>query len=87
MPRRRPRPDNEGGPLLRDIRLPVIEVVCVPCGRHDLLERRALVEKFGAGISFSRLRRRWQWDVSVFAIRAAINAARDFPVSMAKADL
>lgn len=57
MPRR-PRPDNEGGPMLKDIRLPVIEIVCAPCGRRDLMERKALVERFGAGVSFSRLRRR-----------------------------
>lgn len=57
MPRR-PKPDNEGGPMLKDVRLPVIEVVCTRCGRRDLLERKALVERFGAGVSFTRLRRR-----------------------------
>ena len=44
--------------MLKDIRLPVIEIVCAPCGRRDLLERKALVERFGAGVSFTRLRRR-----------------------------
>ena len=44
--------------MLKDCRLPVIEIVCAPCGRRDLLERKALVEQFGAGVSFSRLRRR-----------------------------
>nr|WP_284776579.1 hypothetical protein [Agrobacterium sp. lyk4-40-TYG-31] len=36
----------------------MIEIACAPCGRHDLLERKTLVEQFGAGVSFSRLRRR-----------------------------
>lgn len=40
--------------MLKDIRLPLIEVVCTRCGRHDLLERKALVERFGAGVSFMR---------------------------------
>lgn len=44
--------------MLKDCRLPVIEIACAPCGRRDLLERKALVEQFGAGVSFSRLRRR-----------------------------
>ncbi len=44
--------------MLKDIRLPMIEVVCIPCGRHDLLVRQVLVKRFGAGVSFTRLRRR-----------------------------
>lgn len=44
--------------MLKDIRLPVIEIVCAPCGRGELLERKSLIERFGAGTSFSRVRRR-----------------------------
>lgn len=58
MGRRRPAPDNEGGPTLKDIRVAVIEVECAVCDRRDRLDRKVLVAQFGAGISFRRLRRR-----------------------------
>ncbi|TAZ19522.1 hypothetical protein ELH77_12475 [Rhizobium ruizarguesonis] len=47
------------GLKLRDVRLPVIDVECRRCDRRDSLERKALVEQFGAGASFARLRRRF----------------------------
>ncbi|MGO4355148.1 hypothetical protein AB4Z25_24845 [Rhizobium sp. RAF36] len=58
MPKRRPKPDNDGGPTLRDIRIPQIEVECSICDRRQSYERKALVEKFGTGASFALLRRR-----------------------------
>nr|WP_081619934.1 hypothetical protein [Rhizobium sp. 2MFCol3.1] len=58
MGKRRLRPDNLPGPKLKDIRQPIIEVVCVRCDRRDSLDRKALVDQLGAGASFARLRRR-----------------------------
>lgn len=59
MPRRRPRPDNEGGPTLRDVRISILEVECALCDRRDSLERKSLVTQFGAGVSLLTLRRRF----------------------------
>ena len=56
--RRHLKPDNEGGPRIKDVNSPIIEVVCVPCQHRDVLERKAIVRKLGADASFSRLRRR-----------------------------
>ena len=44
--------------MLKDCRLPIIEIACAPWGRRDLLERKALVEQLRAGVSFSQLRGR-----------------------------
>jgi hypothetical protein len=56
--RRHLKLDNEGGPTLKDINLPTIEVECVPCQHRDVLERKAIVRKLGVDVSLSRLRRR-----------------------------
>jgi hypothetical protein len=59
MRKRKLKPDNAGGPTLRDVRIPIVEVACVLCDRRDLLERKALVAQFGAHASLARLRRRF----------------------------
>ncbi|WP_276122167.1 hypothetical protein [Pararhizobium qamdonense] len=42
---------------LRQIRDPVIDVECRPCGRMGSYVRAELVKKHGAGITLARLRR------------------------------
>nr|WP_286195149.1 hypothetical protein [Agrobacterium sp. Ap1] len=42
---------------LRQVKMPVIAVECRLCKRSDELERKILVRKHGAGITFARLRR------------------------------
>lgn len=42
---------------LRQVKVPVITVECRACGRTDTIERKVLVQKHGAGITFARLRR------------------------------
>ncbi len=49
-----PAPD----PKLSDVRMPVIDVECRCCGTKGSYLRTELMKSFGAGISFSRLRRR-----------------------------
>ncbi len=58
MTRRRLSPGKETGPLLRDIRDPVIKVECKLGDRGGAHDRAALVKMFGASVSFARLRRR-----------------------------
>ncbi|WJH38697.1 hypothetical protein N7E02_04805 (plasmid) [Aliirhizobium terrae] len=42
---------------LRQVKAPLITVECRACGRTDTLERKMLVRKHGAGMTFARLRR------------------------------
>ncbi len=42
---------------LRQVKAPLITVECLACGRTDTLERKLLVRKHGAGMTFARLRR------------------------------
>ncbi len=42
---------------LRQVKAPLITVECRACGRTDTLERKVLVRKHGAGMTFSKLRR------------------------------
>ncbi len=51
-------PESESTYTLKDVRLPSIEIECMRCERMDSFERKAIVAKFGASVSFSRLRRR-----------------------------
>ncbi len=57
-PKIRPTPDSERSYTLKDVRLPTIEIECIRCEHVDSFERKAAVAKFGASVSFSRLRRR-----------------------------
>ncbi|WP_313059696.1 hypothetical protein [Agrobacterium cavarae] len=57
-PKIRPTLDSERSHMLKDVRLPTIEIECIRCERVDSLERKAVVAKFGASVSFSKLRRR-----------------------------
>jgi hypothetical protein len=51
-------PDSESSYMLKDVRLPNIEIECTRCERVDSLERKAVIAKFGASVSFAKLRRR-----------------------------
>lgn len=51
-------PESESSYTLKDVRLPNIEIECIRCERVDSLERKAIVAKFGASVSLSKLRRR-----------------------------
>jgi hypothetical protein len=42
---------------LRDVKVSMITIECRACGRSDAIERRILVRKHGADMSFARLRR------------------------------
>lgn len=42
---------------LRQVRVPVITIECRACGRSDGVDRKVLVRKHGAEITFARLRR------------------------------
>ncbi len=42
---------------LKQVKEPMIKVECRTCGRSDALERKVLVRKHGAGMTFARLRR------------------------------
>lgn len=42
---------------LRQVKEPTIKAECRTCGRSDVLERKVLVRKHGAGMTFARLRR------------------------------
>jgi hypothetical protein len=44
-------------PRLKDYRAETIDMSCRRCDRHGVHERKALVKKFGAAISFVELRR------------------------------
>jgi hypothetical protein len=52
------RTESERNYTLKDVRLPNIEIECIRCERVDSLERKAAVAKFGASMSFAKLRRR-----------------------------
>lgn len=57
-PKFMPTPHIKRSYTLKDVRLPNIEIECIRCERVDSLERKAVVAKFGASVSFSKLRRR-----------------------------
>lgn len=42
---------------LREVKVPIITIECRACGRSDALQRKILVRKHGAGMTFARLRR------------------------------
>ncbi|TNM60295.1 hypothetical protein FHP24_26215 [Aliirhizobium smilacinae] len=42
---------------LRQVKVPIITIECRSCGRSDGLERKVLVRKHGAEMTFARLRR------------------------------
>jgi hypothetical protein len=42
---------------LREVKVSSITIECRACGHSDVLERKTLVRKHGAGMSFARLRR------------------------------
>ena len=58
MKKLRSKPDNGGGPRLKDVRIPIILVECPRCDLKGSYDRAALLKLHGAGLSFSRLRRR-----------------------------
>jgi hypothetical protein len=43
---------------LRDVRTSIITLVCELCDMHCDLDRKVLVKRYGASLSFSNLRRR-----------------------------
>jgi len=51
--------DSKRSDTLKDVRLPNIDIECIRCERVDSFERKAIVAKFGACVSLSRLRRRF----------------------------
>jgi len=69
-------------PRLKDYRAEKIDVECRRCDRYAVLERKALVKKYGAGCQFVDLKR-------ALAIgcdrRGQISVRRDFPASCGSA--
>ncbi len=45
------------GATLRQVKAPMITIECRACGSTHALERKLLLRKHGAGMTFARLRR------------------------------
>ncbi len=68
----------------REIKDPTIVVEFDACGMSSSLDRKSMVKKHGAGVTFAQLRRMAAMAATISSVRKVTGVRQNFPVSSLK---